>query len=74
MGPAKRRLLPTAPFVVLFHPVPYLTAGLILISVLVVSGSFTGAWWWFLAGFYLYVASVSLLVLSVAPATVGGRC
>ncbi len=72
MGPAKRRLLPTAPFVVLFHPVPYLTAALIVISVLVVSGSFTRAWWWFLGGFYLYVASVSLLVLSWhAPLSAG---
>jgi len=64
LGPVKRRLLPTGSFVVLFHPVPYLTVALIVISVLVVSGSFTKAWWWFLGGFYLYVASVSLLVIS----------
>jgi hypothetical protein len=30
---------------------------------LVVSGSFTKDWWWFLGGFYLYAASMSLLVL-----------
>jgi hypothetical protein len=72
LGPAKRRLLPTAPFVVLFHPVPYLTVALIVISVLVVSGWFTRVWWWFLGGFYLYVACVSLLVLSWhAPLSVG---
>jgi hypothetical protein len=70
-GPAKRRLLPTAPFVVL-HPVPYLTVALIVISVLVVSGSFGRAWWWFLGGFYLYGISVSLLVISWhAPLAVG---
>ncbi len=72
LGPAKRRLLPTAPFVVLLHPVPYMTVALIVISVLVVSGSFAKGWWWFLGGFYLYVASVSLLVLSWhAPLSVG---
>jgi hypothetical protein len=72
LGPAKRRLLPTAPFVILLHPVPYLTVALIVISVLVVSGSFAKNWWWFLGGFYLYVTSVSLLVLSWhAPPSVG---
>jgi hypothetical protein len=72
LGPAKRRLLPTAHFVILLHPVPYLTVALIVISVLVVSGSFAKDWWWFLGGFYLYVASVSLMVLSWhAPASVG---
>jgi hypothetical protein len=71
-GPAKRRLVPIAPFVTLLHPVPYLTVALIVISVLVVSGSFAKNWWWFLGGFYLYVASVSLLVLSWhAPLSVG---
>jgi hypothetical protein len=60
---AKRRLLPIAPFVVLFHPVPYLTVALIVVSMLVVSGSLTKDWRWFLGGFYLYAASMSLLVL-----------
>ena len=64
LGPAKRRLLPTAPFVILLHPVPYLTVALVVISVLAVSGSFAKDWWWFLGGFYLYVAAVSLLVLA----------
>jgi hypothetical protein len=64
LGPAKRRLLPTAPFVILLHPVPYLTVALVVISVLVVSGSFAKDWWWFLGGFYVYVAAVSLLVLA----------
>jgi hypothetical protein len=62
-GPAKRRLLPIAPFVVLLHPVPYLIVALIVISMLVVSGSLTQDWWWFLGGFYLWAASMSLLVL-----------
>jgi hypothetical protein len=63
LGPAKRRLLPIAPFVVLLHPVPYLIVALIVISMLVVSGSLTKVWWWFLGGFYLWAASMSLLVL-----------
>jgi hypothetical protein len=63
LGPAKRRLLPTAPFVVLFHPVPYLIVAVIVISMLAVSGSITRDWWWFLGGFYLYAASMSLMVL-----------
>ena len=72
LGSAKRRLLPAAPFVFLFHPVPYLTVALIVVSVLVVFGSFTKAWGWFLGGFYLYVASVSFLVISWhAPLSVG---
>jgi hypothetical protein len=72
LGPPKRRLLPTTPFVVFLHPVPYLTVALIVISALVVSGSFTRAWWWFLGGFYLYVVSVSLMVISWhAPLGVG---
>lgn len=62
-GPAKRRLLPIAPFVVLFHPVPYLTVALVVVSMLVVSGALTKDWRWFLGGFYLYAASMSLLVL-----------
>jgi hypothetical protein len=72
LGPAKRRLLPTAPFVILLHPVPYLTAALVVISVLVVFGSFAKDWWWFLGGFYFYVATVSLLVLAWhAPQSLG---
>lgn len=72
VGPAKRRLLPVAPFVILFHPVPYLIVALIVVSTLVVFGSFTGGWWWFLGGFYLYVAFTSLLVLSwYGPQPVG---
>jgi hypothetical protein len=72
LGPPNRRLLPAAPFVVLLHPVPYLTVALVVISVLVVSGSFAKDWWWFLGGFYLYVATVSLLVLAWrAPQSLG---
>jgi hypothetical protein len=72
LGSPKRRLLPTAPFVVLLHPVPYLTVALVVISVLVVSGSFAKDWWWFLGGFYLYVATVSLSVLAWhAPQSLG---
>jgi hypothetical protein len=72
LGPAKRRLLPLAPFVVLFHPVPFLIVALIVISMPAVSGSITRDWWWFLGGFYLYVASMSLFVLLWhAPLPVG---
>lgn len=72
LGPAKRRLLPMAPFAVLFHPVPYLIVALLVTSVLVISGSLAKEWWWFLGGFYLYVACISLLVLSWhAPPSVG---
>jgi hypothetical protein len=72
LGPTKRRLLPTAPFVVLLHPVPYLTVALVVISVLVVFSSLAKDWWWFLGGFYLYVATVSLLVLAWhAPQSLG---
>ena len=72
LGPGKRRLLPVMPFAVLFHPMPYLIVALIVMSVLAVSGSLAKDWWWFFGGFYLYVASVSLLVLSWhAPRSVG---
>jgi hypothetical protein len=72
LGPRKRRPLPSAPFVVFFHPVPYLTVALLVITVLVAFGSFAKDWWWFLGGFYLYVATVSLLVLAWhAPQSLG---
>lgn len=72
LGPDKRRLLPIAPFVVFFHPVPYLIVALVVVSILVVSGSIARDWWWFLGGFYFYVVSISLLVVSRhAPQSVG---
>jgi hypothetical protein len=72
LGPDKRRLLPIPPFVIFFHPVPYLIVALIVVSILVVSGSIARDWWWFLGSFYLYIAFISLLVVSWhAPPAVG---
>jgi hypothetical protein len=63
LGPPKRRLFPSVPLAVVFHPIPYLTIALIVITTLVAFGSLAKAWWWFLGAFYLYVAFTCLLVL-----------
>jgi hypothetical protein len=61
LGPAKRRPIPSAALG-LFHPVPYLFISLIVVSVLTLLGFLAKGWWWFLGGFYLYVAAVGLFV------------
>jgi hypothetical protein len=63
LGAPKRRLLWFAPFVLLFHPVPYITAGIAVVSVLAIAGRLASAWSWFLGGFYAYSLAMAVLIV-----------
>jgi hypothetical protein len=64
LGPPKRRLLWAAPFVLLFHPVPFFVVGACVVTVLAALGRLSSGWLWFLAGFYTYALLMGLLVLA----------
>ena len=63
LGPPKRRLLWVFPFVLLLHPTPYLVAFVVVFTVLALQGKVGSFWLWLLAGFYVYVAIASLMML-----------
>ncbi len=63
LGAPRRRLLWFAPFVFLFHPFPYLIAGLFLVSGLALLGRLSTSWLWLLGGFYAYALVLALLAV-----------
>jgi hypothetical protein len=63
LGAPKRRLLWFVPFVLVFHPLPYIAAGMVVVSALASAGRLAPAWSWFLGGFYAY--SLLMVVLIV---------
>lgn len=65
LGAPKRRLLWATPFVLLFHPGPYLALGLLATSVLAIAGQLPAGWRWFMAGFYAYAVVGGLLMLNL---------
>ena len=63
LGPPRRRLLWVTPFVILFHPTPYLIAALLVVSALALAGRLSGGWLWMVGGFYAYAVLLALLVV-----------
>jgi hypothetical protein len=77
LGAPRRRLLWAAPFVVLFHPLPYVVAGSVVVATLAMRGRTSAGWLWFLVGFYacalLMGIMLALRLLSVRRRAPGGR-
>jgi hypothetical protein len=63
LGTPKRRLLWFAPFVLVFHPLPYIAAGIVVVSALAIAGRLAPAWSWFLGGFYAYFLLMAVLIV-----------
>lgn len=64
LGPPRRRLLWVVPFVVLFHPAPYVIIALIVSAGFCLLNWSGGGWDWFLVGSYIYVIVSGLLIAS----------
>jgi hypothetical protein len=64
LGPPRRRLLWVVPFVVLFHPCPYVIIALIVSTGFCLLNWSGGGWGWFLVGLYIYVIVSGLLIAS----------
>lgn len=65
LGPPKRRLLWTLPFIALLHPAPYLVGLLIVVTVGAAQGKVGLIWLWFLGGVYVYIVLGSMKMLQV---------
>ena len=63
LGAPKRRLLWAAPFIILLHPLPYIAAGIAVLTALAVLGRVPSGSVWILAGFYAYALFVGALVV-----------
>ncbi len=64
LGPPRRRLLWVVPFAFFLHPGLYSVGALMIITVLCLLNRLSGAWGWFLAGLYTYVAVTGLSIAS----------
>jgi hypothetical protein len=64
LGPARRRLLWTAPIVALLHPGVYLLVALVVVTGRYLENRIAGGWGWFLAGFYAYIVFAALSIAS----------
>jgi hypothetical protein len=64
LGPARRRLVWTAPVVLLLQPLPYLVLAVIAIAGLALRGRLPFAWLWLMIGFGLYAVLMGALILS----------
>ena len=63
LGAPKRRLIWAAPFIILFHPLPYIAAGTAVLTAFAVLGRAPSGSVWLLAGFYGYALFVGALVV-----------
>jgi len=63
LGAPHRRLLWSAPLVILFHPIPYIVVGLLLASALAAIGRLSAGWGWLLVSFYAYAAMIGFVVI-----------
>jgi hypothetical protein len=64
LGPTRRRLLWTAPIVLLLHPLPYLLVAVILVIGLAARSRLPVTWLWFALGFGLYAVLMGAVILS----------
>jgi hypothetical protein len=64
LGPPRRRLLWTAPIVLLLHPLPYLVVAVFVVIGLAARGRLPVAWLWLVLGLGLYALLLGAIILS----------